>query len=421
MRPTPMQLSALIVALTAGCSDSDGVPGGWNTGGVSTGGAAAATGGAFGTGGATASGGAAFGTGGFATGGFATGGFATGGFATGGGDGDPTSGGMGNDDPTSGGTGNDDPTSGGTGNDDPTSGGTGNDDPGSGGSNGDPGSGGTGGGNPGSGGTGGGNPGSGECTNIRPTGTEWDEATCDQWASQTPECNQPWMIENNYCNESCGRCSSNGSGGSGGGGPGPIPSMCTEPSGNVCSNQIGTHCGYTFEYWKDQGTGCMTNTADGFSVEWSNINNLLGRKGVRPGSASNVVHYNATYNPNGNSYLCVYGWTTGPLVEYYIVDSWGNWRPPGGEGYKGSFQSDGGTYDIYQTQRVNQPSIEGTATFYQYWSVRTEKRVNGTITVGNHFNAWAQHGMNMGNLYEVSMTVEGYQSSGSATVSMSIE
>ncbi len=209
-----------------------------------------------------------------------------------------------------------------------------------------------------------------------------------------------------------------GGAGTGGGGP---TTTCNEADGQVCNNQTGQHCGYTFEYWKDQGSGCLTNTADGFSVEWSNINNLLGRKGVRPGSASNVVTYEADYNPSGNSYLCVYGWTKGPLVEYYIVDSWGTWRPPGGEGHMGTVTSDGGTYDIYRTQRVNQPSIEGNTTFYQYWSVRTEKRESGTITVGNHFAKWEELGMDMGSMYEVSMTVEGYQSSGNADVKMSIE
>lgn len=48
-----------------------------------------------------------------------------------------------------------------------------------------------------------------QCTNIRPTGTMWDAATCDQWASETQECNQAWMVDNNYCNESCGRCNAN--------------------------------------------------------------------------------------------------------------------------------------------------------------------------------------------------------------------
>jgi endo-1,4-beta-xylanase len=200
-----------------------------------------------------------------------------------------------------------------------------------------------------------------------------------------------------------------------------IPSTCMETEATSCSNQTGRHCGYTYEYWKDQGTGCLTNTPAGFRVDWNNINNLLGRKGLRPGSKTQVVTYSADYQPNGNSYLCVYGWTKSPLVEYYIVDSWGSWRPPGGDGHMGTVTTDDGTYDIYRTQRVNQPSIEGTATFSQYWSVRTQKRTNGTITVANHFDAWQRVGMNMGSLYEVSMCVEGYQSSGKADVSVSMK
>lgn len=287
-------------------------------------------------------------------------------------------------------------------------------------------------------GTGGTN-GGGECTNVRPTGTEWDEATCDQWASETSECGNAWMIEGNYCNESCGRCSSNGTGGTGsgtagsgsggtngggagtdGGGNAGAANACTEPNKRVCNNETNNHCGYVYEYWKDSGEGCQVNTADGFSVDWSNINNLLGRKGLRPGSKNQIVTYDADYQPNGNSYLCVYGWTKGPLIEYYIVDSWGNWRPPGNQPRLGQVTTDGGTYDIYRTERVNQPSIEGTKTFYQYWSVRTQKRESGTITVGNHFAAWEGLGLNLGSLYEVSMTVEGYQSSGTATVRVSM-
>jgi endo-1,4-beta-xylanase len=91
----------------------------------------------------------------------------------------------------------------------------------------------------------------------------------------------------------------------------------------------------------------------------------------------------------------------------------------------GTVTSDGSTYDIYRSQRVNQPSIDGTQTFYQYWSVRQSKptgaTVSGTVSVANHFNAWAGVGLDMGSLYEVSMTVEGYQSSGTASVKMSMK
>jgi hypothetical protein len=186
----------------------------------------------------------------------------------------------------------------------------------------------------------------------------------------------------------------------------------------ICNNTVGTQGEWTYEYWKDNGNGCMVLGSGGaFSCDWSNINNLLARKGLRPGTKDLKVTYTADYQPNGNSYLCVYGWTKSPLVEYYIVDSWGTWRPPGGEGFQGTVSADGATYDIYKTMRYNQPSIEGTQTFPQFWSVRQQKRTSGTITVGTHFNAWAGKGMTMGNLYEVSFCVEGYQSSGKANIS----
>jgi endo-1,4-beta-xylanase len=191
----------------------------------------------------------------------------------------------------------------------------------------------------------------------------------------------------------------------------------------LTNNATGTIDGYNYELWKDSGTTSMTLNGGGtFSCSWSNINNALFRIGKKFDSTKThqqlgniTVNYGCNYSPNGNSYLCVYGWTRSPLIEYYIVDSWGSWRPPGGSS-KGTINIDGGTYDVYQTQRVNQPSIDGTQTFYQFWSVRTAKKTSGTISVTQHFNAWASKGMTLGKMYEVATTVEGYQSSGNANV-----
>lgn len=189
------------------------------------------------------------------------------------------------------------------------------------------------------------------------------------------------------------------------------------------NNATGVEDGYNYELWKDYGTTSMTlNGGGAFSCSWSDIGNALFRKGVKWDSTKTYqqlgnisIDYSCNYQPNGNSYLCVYGWTRSPLVEYYIVESWGTWRPPGASS-KGQITVDGGTYDVYETTRVNQPSIDGNTTFQQYWSVRTSKRTSGTISVTEHFKAWERMGMRMGNMYEAALNVEGYQSSGSADV-----
>jgi len=208
----------------------------------------------------------------------------------------------------------------------------------------------------------------------------------------------------------------------------------------ITSNGLWKNDNYDYEFWTDsEAKGEMIPGEKGtFSCSWeSTVNgkgNFLARSGkkfdstkLHSGIGNISVNYNAAkYIPVGNgiSYLCIYGWARegkgAPLVEYYIVDNWGIYnRPPGswtGAVSKGTITVDGETYDIYQTTRTNMPSIEGTKTFQQYWSVNRARRKSGTISVSEHFKAWEKIGMKLGNLYETALCVEGYNSSGSAEI-----
>jgi endo-1,4-beta-xylanase len=194
----------------------------------------------------------------------------------------------------------------------------------------------------------------------------------------------------------------------------------------VCSNQTGTNNGFFYSFYLSSGSACMTLTGNygggNYSTTWSlgTNGNMVAGKGWNPGSTSRTVGYNAgAFSPGSNGYLALYGWSTNPLVEYYVVDSWGNFTPPGnGAQSLGTVNSDGGTYNIYKVSRSG-PNILGNGPFTQYWSVRTSKRAQGTnnvITFNNHVRAWASHGMNLGTMNYQIMATEGFGSIGNSNV-----
>ena len=208
---------------------------------------------------------------------------------------------------------------------------------------------------------------------------------------------------------------------------------------NGTSQKFGSGSGYDYELWSQNGAGNATMTlhpstenGGAFEVEWSGTINMLARSGKRWGSNSNVTvqnvgnitaEFEVEWSSSDNvKYVSVYGWGYydqqdipsgfSNEIEYYIVQDRGSYNPTSGGKKFGSATIDGISYDFYTTDRIQQPSLSGTSTFKQYWSIpsnTSQHRTKGTISISKHFSEWAKAGMKMGRLYEVaSMKIESY-------------
>jgi endo-1,4-beta-xylanase len=99
-------------------------------------------------------------------------------------------------------------------------------------------------------------------------------------------------------------------------------------------------------------------------------------------------------------------------VEDWFGNQWQSDTEPMGTGttqgtVMGSYTLDGATYQVHKSTRTNAPSIDGTRTFTQYFSIRQTLRKSGTISITEHFKKWAGLGMNLGNnMYEAKFLVE---------------
>lgn len=208
---------------------------------------------------------------------------------------------------------------------------------------------------------------------------------------------------------------------------------------NGTSQKMGSTGGYDYELWSQNGAGSATmklnvseENGGAFEVEWQGTINMLARTGKRWGSNSSVTvqnvgnitsEFEVEWSSSDNvKYVSVYGWGYydqqdipsgfSNEIEYYIIQDRGSYNPTSGGKKFGSATIDGISYDFYTTDRIQQPSLSGTSTFKQYWSIpsnTSQHRTKGTISISKHFKAWADAGMKMGRLYEVaSMKIESY-------------
>jgi endo-1,4-beta-xylanase len=189
----------------------------------------------------------------------------------------------------------------------------------------------------------------------------------------------------------------------------------------LCSSQTGSNGGMYYQMWTaGSGSACITlNSPSSYSTTWSGVGDFVAGVGWNPGGSRTVSFSGSLSASGGTTLVSLYGWSTGPLVEYYVMEDY-NGSPPTAGTFMGQVSSDGGTYNIYEHQQVNQPSIQGTATFEQYLAIRTSPTSSGTITTQNFFNAWASHGMHLGTLnYQILATESFGGGSGKTSVSVS--
>ncbi|KAJ6020780.1 endo-1-4-beta-xylanase 6 [Penicillium herquei] len=178
---------------------------------------------------------------------------------------------------------------------------------------------------------------------------------------------------------------------------------------------------YVQNYNGNLGDFTYSESAGTFSMYWEDgvSSDFVVGLGWTTGSSSSIT-YSATYSASGSgSYLAVYGWVNSPQAEYYIVEDYGDYNPCSAATSLGTVSSDGGTYQVCTDTRTNEPSITGTSTFTQYFSVRESTRTSGTVTVANHFNFWAKHGFGNSNFNYQVVAVEAWSGEGSASVTIS--
>lgn len=189
-----------------------------------------------------------------------------------------------------------------------------------------------------------------------------------------------------------------------------IPSAITAPNSPVpfdhslsLAHRLHARQGTPWQWWTE-GRGqfsCQQQGGGKYSCTWNGQAGGGMVAGTGWTAGRKTVKWSGTYNPKGPGYLSLYGWTRNPLIEYYVVESWDILAPGEKWTWRSNYTSDGINYQFYTAQRVNKPSIAGTATFTQYFGVRSADQmnvgpVNGTMTTGNHFDAWSKAGYRLG-------------------------
>ena len=185
------------------------------------------------------------------------------------------------------------------------------------------------------------------------------------------------------------------------------------------SSVNGTADGLNYGIWATGSGGSITvfTTAHAFSAAWNGVSDFLAHVGLDFNTAKDYTTYgkiSAQFveiksGTAGNwSSIGIYGWMHSPCVEWYInEDSFNGLYANGGA----TATIDGATYNMTTstttgTGGANACESGHTGSWTQMISTRKTARQCGTITVSDHFKAWAAQGWSLGTLASVHINVE---------------
>lgn len=195
----------------------------------------------------------------------------------------------------------------------------------------------------------------------------------------------------------------------------------TGGTARTSANAQGTAAGLNWSIWSNGTAGTITTySTPAFSASWNNSGDFLARLGLEWGNSGKTYDQLGTITAQfaetktgtagGFSYVAIYGWSTNPCIEYYIIDDSFNRMPvnPGNTTNKGTAAIDGATYTLYTrpTTGTGGSRCAGVTSWTQFYSVRQTARQCGQISITEHFKAWAAAGMTLGTLLEAKVLIE---------------
>jgi hypothetical protein len=188
----------------------------------------------------------------------------------------------------------------------------------------------------------------------------------------------------------------------------------------------GTAYGLNYGGWTNGSGGTITyfTNAHAFAASWSSTgsNDFLAHLGldfnpVKTYPYGKIVAQfveTKTASPSPSySMIGMYGWMHSPCVEWYInEDSFGNLQTS-----STTATIDGATYYLTTNTTTgtggNACESGHTGAWVQMSSHRSSKRQCGTITLSDHFAAWAAKGWSLGSLASAYINVETGSGTGS--------